>query len=150
VAEHLDWAQVADRLRSARNYWLGTTSADGSPHAAPVWGVMVDGTLFLYSLRRTAKARNIARDHRVVVHLESADDVVIVHGTLRDLGRPADRPDVLIALDAKYDSPQDAPYLPSSDPSFDVLWALAPIRAMLWRQADWEGSQARWRAQQLP
>ena len=35
----MDWAEVATRLAPARNYWLGTTTAGGAPHAAPVWGV---------------------------------------------------------------------------------------------------------------
>ncbi len=41
----------------------------GAPHAAPVWGVVTGGTLYLYSERRTRKARNLAADPRVVVHL---------------------------------------------------------------------------------
>ena len=138
------WPQVANRLAPARSYWLSTSAPDGSPHAAPLWGVVVGDTLFLYSERRTAKARNLARDDRVVVHLPDPEDVVIVHGRLIDEGRPAVRPDVLAALDAKYPDDFDRQYLPSADPGFDVLWSLAPDRAMMWAFADWEGSQARW------
>ena len=43
-------------------------------------------TLYLYSERRTVKARNLAADPRLVLHLESAEDVVIVRGTAEDLG----------------------------------------------------------------
>lgn len=32
-----------------RNYWLCTTTPAGAPHAAPVWGVVTGGTLYLYS-----------------------------------------------------------------------------------------------------
>lgn len=72
------------RLETARSYWLCTTTPDGAPHAAPVWGVVINRVLYLYSERRTIKARNLAADPRVVVHLESADDVVIVRGTAED------------------------------------------------------------------
>ncbi|HMD94273.1 MAG TPA: pyridoxamine 5'-phosphate oxidase family protein, partial [Trebonia sp.] len=82
---NLSWAEVAVRLAVARNYWLTTTSPSGAPHAAPVWGAVIDHTLCLYSERNTRKARNLAADPRLVVHLESGDDVVIVRGTAEDL-----------------------------------------------------------------
>jgi hypothetical protein len=77
-----------------------------------------------------------------VVHLESAEDVVIVN--LEDMGLPQAHADVLAALEAKYSSPQDIRYLPSADDDFDVLWRLRPRRAMLWRLDSYDASQARW------
>lgn len=144
MTEPLTWSDVAARLAPSRSYWLGTTGADGAPHAAPVWGVVVDGVLHLYSERRTLKARNLARDPRCVIHLESADDVVLVHGIAEDVGRPADQPKVVAALDAKYVDPADRPYLPSSDPDFDVVYAIRPRKAMVWRLSDYSASQQRW------
>ncbi len=73
----------------------------GSPHAAPVWGVVPDHILYLCSERRTVKARNLAAGPRVAVHLESAGDVVIVRGTAGDPGTPAQAPQVVAALPAK-------------------------------------------------
>jgi pyridoxamine 5'-phosphate oxidase-like protein len=140
----MDWPEVAARLTAARNYWLGTTSPSGAPHAAPVWGVVVGQTLYLYSERSTVKARNIAADPRVIVHLESGDDVLIVRGTAEDLGRPAGLPEVVSALAAKYTAPGDGQYLPHADPAFDVLYAIRPRSAMAWRLADYDGSQRRW------
>jgi len=140
----MEWAEVAARLAASRNYWLGTTSRSGAPHAAPVWGVVVGQTLHLYSERRTAKARNIAADPRVVVHLESADDVLIVRGTAEDLGTPGDVPEVVAALAAKYADPTDRPYLPDADPDFDVVYAIRPHTAMAWRLDDYDASQRRW------
>jgi hypothetical protein len=111
-----------------------------------VWGATVDDVLFLYSERHTVKAKNLAADPRVVIHLESTEDVVILHGTVVDLGRPQSRPDVMAALDAKYREPADAQYLPSGDADFDVLYAVRPRRALMWRLSDWDGSQQRWTA----
>lgn len=141
----LSWAEVAARLAPARSYWLGTTSPGGEPHAAPVWGVVTGGTLYLYTERRTRKARNLAADPRLVVHLESGEDVVIVHGTADDLGHPAQVPEVVAALTAKYSRPADRQYLPDADPSFDVVYAVRPRSALLWLLADYEASQRRWR-----
>jgi hypothetical protein len=141
----ISWSDVAERLASARSYWLGTCDSDGSPHAVPVWGAVVSQDLFLFSERRTAKARYVARNPNVVVHLESTEDVVIVNGLLQDLGLPQDHPNVLQALEAKYSSRVDAQYLPSTDADFDVLWRLRARRAMLWTLDDYERSQSRWR-----
>ena len=115
--EPLSWAEVAGRLAAARNYWLNTTTPSGAPHAAPVWGAVAGQTLYLYSERSTVKARNIAADPRVVVHLESGDDVVIVRGTAEELGVPAQVPEVVAALAAKYTARGDRQYLPDADPT---------------------------------
>ena len=143
----MDWPEVATRLAASRNYWLGTTTPSGAPHAAPDWGVVAGQTLYLYSERSTVKARNIAADPRVVVHLESGDDVVVVRGTAEDLGSPAGVPEVVAALAAKYTAPGDRQYLPDADPAFDVVYAVRPRSAMAWRLADYDGSQRRWAAQ---
>ena len=140
----LSWAEVAVRLAAARNYWLCTTMPSGAPHAAPVWGVVTGQTLHLYSERRTVKARNLAADPRVVVHLESGDDVVIVRGTAQDMGAPAQLPDVVAALSAKYTREGDRQYLPDADPGFDVVYAIRPESAMTWRLPEYEDSQRRW------
>ena len=144
---HITWSEVAERLRLSRSYWLATTALDGSPHVTPVWAVVVDDVLFVYSERSTVKARNIAHDDRVSVNLPDGEDVVIVQGRFVDLGRPLTRPDVVAAIVAKYDQPMDLEDLPSEDPSSnEVLWALEPTRAMVWQLADWDGSNARWSA----
>jgi hypothetical protein len=100
--------------------------------------------LYLYSERRTVKARNLAAEPRVVVHLESAEDLVIVRGTAEDLGTPAQVPEVVTALSAKYTGEQDRQYLPDADPDFDIIYAITPQSAAMWRLADYEGSQRRW------
>jgi hypothetical protein len=138
------WSDIAARLAPQRNYWVGTTNSDGSPHAAPVWGVVVADQFCLYTERRTAKARNLARDSRAVVHLESGEEVVIVHGRLDDVGGPADVPEVVEALGAKYDQPDDGQYLPSGGDSFDVIYVLRPARSLVWNLADYDASQGRW------
>lgn len=145
-SESLSWSQVAARLGPARDYWICTTTPSGAPHAAPVWGAVTGGTLYLFSERGTVKARNLAADPRVVVHLSDAEDVLIVRGTAEDVGHPSAHAEVIAALAAKYASPADRQYLPDADPAFDVLYALRPRSAMTWRLADYEASQRRWSA----
>ncbi len=140
----MTWSEVAERLSAARTYWLGTTMPSGAPHAAPVWGAVTQETLYLYSERSTLKARNLAADPRTIVHLESGEDVLIVRGVAEDLGPPSSVPAVIAALAAKYARPGDRQYLPSSDPDFDVVYAIRPQSAMAWRLDDYAASQRRW------
>lgn len=142
----LTWTEVAGRLAGWRTYWLGTTMPSGAPHAAPVWGAVTGGTLYLFSDRGTAKSRNIAADPRVLVHSEDGEDVLIVRGTAEDLGAPAQVPAVVAAFEAKYADPADRQYLPGTDPAVDVIYAVRPAAVMTWRLADYEGSQRRWPA----
>jgi Pyridoxamine 5'-phosphate oxidase len=146
----LSWREVAVKLATSRSYWLVTTNADGSPHSAPVWGVMVDDRLYIHCERKTVKARNLARDGRAVVHLESGEDVVIIRGYLDDVGLPEAARAVMNALSVKYDHPGDAHRLPSSDDSFDVLYLLRPVKALLWNLSDYEDTQQRWTAEASP
>jgi hypothetical protein len=140
----MTWADIAKRLSASREYWLSTTTPSGAPHAAPVWGVVTEETLYFYSQRNTVKARNLAADPRTVVHLESGEDVLIVSGLLDDLGTPAEVGYVVAALAAKYTRPADQQYMPGNDPDFDVVYALRPRSAMAWRLEDYAASQRRW------
>jgi hypothetical protein len=141
------WPAVITRLAPERSYWLGTVAPDGTPHATPVWGAVVDDVWYFYSERRTVKARNIAANPYVVVHLADGEDVLIVHGHAEDIGHPSTRGDVVARFAAKYTRPGDLPFLPLADPAFDVLYALRPSRALLWRLDDYERSQHRWRSE---
>ena len=139
----MTWTEVAGRLAAARTYWLGSTTASGAPHAAPVWGVVTGGTLYLYSERSTVKARNLAADARVVVHLESGEDVLIVRGVAEDLGRRRRFPAVVAALAAKYTRPEDRQYLPTAI-RLRRRSGDRPRSAMAWRLDDYAASQRRW------
>lgn len=82
----VDWQHAAEVLASAKMYWVGTVRPDGRPHAVPVWGAFVDGTLYLETGGHdTVKVRNIKANPRVVVHVERGDDVVIVEGTAEEV-----------------------------------------------------------------
>ena len=50
--------------------------------------------------------------------------VCVPRGTAEDLGTPAQVPDVVAALAAKYTGEGDRQYLPDADPDFDVVYAI--------------------------
>ncbi len=76
----LEWSWADERLEASRNYWVSTADEDGAPTAAPVWGVWLDGALYFGTNPQSRKGRNLARDPRVAIHLESGDEVVILYG----------------------------------------------------------------------
>jgi PPOX class probable F420-dependent enzyme len=96
----LAWEWAVELLVAARNYWICTTRADGGPHAAPVWGLWHDDAVVFGTSPESAKGRNLRRDPRIVIHLESGDEVVIVEGTAAEV--PFDDA-ILDAYEAKYD-----------------------------------------------
>jgi nitroimidazol reductase NimA-like FMN-containing flavoprotein (pyridoxamine 5'-phosphate oxidase superfamily) len=63
---------------------MATIGTDGRPHIVPVWGVLADDDLYLeVGAPSTAKVRHLQRDPRVAVHVDDADDVVIVERRAR-------------------------------------------------------------------
>src|ERR1035437_8545305 len=78
----LEWSWVERKLITSSSYWLVTIKPNSAPHARPVWGVYHDGTIWFSTGRSSVKGRNLAHDPRCVLHVESADDVVIVDGTV--------------------------------------------------------------------
>jgi nitroimidazol reductase NimA-like FMN-containing flavoprotein (pyridoxamine 5'-phosphate oxidase superfamily) len=73
------WEHVVERLDRGTAYWLATVTPNGRPHVVPIWGVLVEQELYLETgAPDTAKNRNLGANEEVVVHLDDADDLVIV------------------------------------------------------------------------
>jgi len=123
----LEWTWAEERLDGAHNYWVATAG----PHASPVWGLWHDGGFLFSCGSRSRKARALAADPRIVVHLESGDEVVVVEGVAEPT--TATERDV-DAYEAKYD------YRPSAG---DGWYRVLPRRALAWREADYPRSATR-------
>ena len=136
----LAWDEVAARFHDAANWWVATTGSAG-PHTVPVWGVVVADELTFYGAPDAVRSRNLAADPRLVLHLESASDVLILHGTAAAVGSAGGDPEVNAAYAAKYADPSDLEYLPDSPGHETTLrFAVTPLRAVAWRL----GSSAEW------
>jgi pyridoxine/pyridoxamine 5'-phosphate oxidase len=130
----LPWSEAERWLAEARNYWVCTTRADGRPHAAPVWGLWLEGVLVFSTSRSSAKGRNLARIPEIVVHTESGDEVVILEGAVEETELTAELAD---AYEAKY------AFRP--EPDADNVWyALPPRVAQTWRERDFAQTATRW------
>ena len=134
----LPWSDAQERLAAARNYWVATTRANGRPHVMPVWGLWWDDTFYFSTDPKSQKARNIAANPEVVVHLESGDDVVILEGRAQQFTDPELLTDFADRYDAKYGFRPD-----TNDPDFG-FFLLRPRRAFAWREADFPSSATRW------
>ena len=143
----LAWAEIAARFDDAANWWVATTGPAG-PHAVPVWGVVVADVLTFYGAPDAVRSRNLASDPRLVLHLESASDVLILHGTAAAVGPAGGDAAVNAAYAAKYADPSDLEYLPDAPANeTSLLFAVTPLRAVAWRlgsSADWDNR--RWSA----
>ena len=83
--EMLTWSFVESRMQAALNYWIVSAAASGRPHAVPVWGAWLDDLFYFVGAGR--KIRNLRANPQAVVHLESADEVVIIEGSFDEISR---------------------------------------------------------------
>jgi len=122
----LSWRWAEERLEAAHNYWVATSG----PHASPVWGLWRDGSFVFSCSQGSRKARALARDPNIVVHLESGDDVVIVEGVAEPIEPAAD---LLEEYGSKY-----GPF------GTDGAWfAVRPDRALAWQESTFPKSTTR-------
>ncbi|MET7768737.1 TIGR03667 family PPOX class F420-dependent oxidoreductase [Nocardia sp. NPDC005366] len=87
-------ARVAERLNSENVIWLTTVGPSGTPQPNPVWFQWRDGEFLIFSQADKPKVRNIARNSRISLNLNSTehgDEVAVLTGTARiDSERPSD------------------------------------------------------------
>ena len=136
----LAWSHAEERLEGARNYWIATTRPDGRPHAAPVWGVWVGGSLYFGTGRGSVKGRNLSRSPELVVHLESADDLVIIEGEVEEVRDRAS----FEAIDGAYRAKYGMGVLEAGDEGA-VWYVVRPKKAHAWLEVDFPNTATRWR-----
>lgn len=129
----LPWTYVEERMTAARNYWIVTADRASEPAATPVWGAWHAGKLYFDGAPTTRRGRNIRENSKVVVHLESGDEVVILEGEAVILDTAPERAlaeQVAAAYSAKY--AKDG-YSPTPD-QWDNggLFIFTPKKALGW------------------
>jgi PPOX class probable F420-dependent enzyme len=93
MARRLDFAtrfgrRANRRLQNEKIIWLTTVGADRTPHPRPVWFHWDGKTALIFSERRTAKLRHIARNRHVALSFNTdpdGDNVVVLIGEARVL-----------------------------------------------------------------
>lgn len=133
----LDWDWAAERLERAHNYWVASASSAGRPHAAPIWGLWLEGVFYFSTARGSRKGVNLAENPIAVVHLESGDEVVIVEGPVQEVSARKELDRLAAAYGEKYTLE-----ITFEDPA-SVVYALRPERAFAWREQDYPESATR-------
>ena len=135
----LTWDWVEERLHEAHKYWVCSVRADSRPHCVPVWGAWVEGTLYFGTDRKSVKARNFARENRIVLHLDSGDEAVIIEGNVVEakvsqplLKRIGERYIEKYVLD------------PELEDSGDLLLCVIPQKVMAWLESDYPATATYW------
>ncbi|MEX1248957.1 MAG: pyridoxamine 5'-phosphate oxidase family protein [Anaerolineales bacterium] len=131
----LPWSFAEERMAKARNYWIGTVSPDGRPHAAPVWGLWHASAFYFSTGSHSRKGRNLAAQPAVSVHSESGDEAVMFEGHVEKVSDKA----LLKALDKAYKGKYG---LPMQVPG--IIFQLNAERVFAWREKDFPESATRW------
>lgn len=100
---------IRRRLDGELVTWMTTVSRDGQPQTSPVWFLVEDDVIVVYSLDGTPRTRNIAANPRVCLNLNSTpegSEVVIIEGVaeVASDGPPANEDERYVA---KYEVPMD-------------------------------------------
>ena len=137
----LSWRHVSERLAAAKNVWVATSSAAGRPHAMPVWGVWT-GSEFQFSTSPVSrKARNLYENPHAAIHLESANQVVVIEGDVRELSESR----ALGAFLALYNPKYGWDFTPEQVSS--GVFAVRPVKAFAWLDGEgdgFSGAATRW------
>jgi len=75
---------IQERLEGELVAWMTTVNTTGQPQTSPVWFLIEDEVIVVYSLDGTPRTRNIRANSRVCLNLNSTHsggEVVIIEGT---------------------------------------------------------------------
>ncbi|HYZ10417.1 MAG TPA: pyridoxamine 5'-phosphate oxidase family protein [Actinomycetota bacterium] len=134
----LPWSWAEERLSASRNYWIVTADEAGRPHAMPVWGLWLDGSVWFSSDGDSRKARNIANRREIVVHLESGDEAVIVEGNAEEVSDREALVPFARAYEVKYGFGFDL------DHPIGLVYRVRPRVVLGWREKDFPSTATRW------
>lgn len=126
-AAPLPWRWAEERLEGARNYWVTSIGASGRPHVRPVWGLWLAGTVQFST--GAQHAANIARDSRVTVNLDDANECLIIEGDARAVTDEDVRSAFVTAYEVKYDYAMSLDFV-------DTLYVVQPSVAFGWLAFD--------------
>jgi PPOX class probable F420-dependent enzyme len=74
--------EVADMLAAERVANVATIGQNGWPHVTALWYVMRDGEPWIYTYARSQKVRNLERDDRATLLIETGDEYQELRGVM--------------------------------------------------------------------
>ena len=104
-----------------------------------MWGFWLDGALYFGTARTSRKARNLAHNAAISIHLDSGDDVVILEGTALEVDL-ADKAR-LQPLDAASRAKYKMPLIVTPEV---VLYSVRPRVVLSWTEDNFPNNATRW------
>lgn len=74
--------ELDELLTNERTLRIGTVGPDGDPHVAPLWFVWHDGAIWLNSLKRSRRTRDLASGSRVALCVDTGDEYFVLRGAV--------------------------------------------------------------------
>jgi len=143
----LPWHWAVAKLATGRNYWLVTASADGRPHALPVWAVWEESEhrIAFSCGPRSRKARNLRANPRVTVAVDDTVECLSLEGSAEVVTDPRRRQEWADRYVAKY-----RPLASELDAAFvlaHLVVEVTPERALavIEREQEFATRPTRWR-----
>ena len=121
-------------LREQRTARIGTVSPNGDPHVVPMWFVWHDGAIYMNTLKKARRTRDIELGSRVAVCIDAGYEYgelcgAVLYGSFADAG---DVPHIRKLFGEKYWSGMDIPEVKSHrwivmEPDKVVSWDFKKI-----------------------
>jgi nitroimidazol reductase NimA-like FMN-containing flavoprotein (pyridoxamine 5'-phosphate oxidase superfamily) len=122
------WEQADDKLSKEEVYWVVTSSKEGKPHSAPVWGIWKDSRFYFETGPKSVKAKNLSANPLLAFHVQDGLDTVILEGKAARLRKKGELDKLKEDYQGKYD------YTPDwSDENRQVVFEATPSVAHAWR-----------------
>lgn len=135
-----DWVQA--QMEKSQNYWICTVRPDGRPHAAPVWGVLMDNLVYFGTDAASRKGRNIQANPNLIVHLESGIECVIIEGLAEKVSDAAVFERIAPIYSAKY---KPHGYEPTAEElASSEMYRVHPQVVMAWLETSFPETATRW------
>jgi general stress protein 26 len=132
----LQWDFVSNQADSATYYWIACVNKRNGPHVAPLWGIWHENRVHFDGSPHTGWAQNLRKNPQIVVHLPSAEQVVVIEGSATTYDDDALSEEEWAILDGKYRTKysvaKGSPY-----------WYVEPRKILAWNGGDLK-AMTRW------
>ncbi len=83
--------------------WMATIRSDGRPHLVPIWFVTDGEYVYIRTMSKSVKYRNLLENPAVSVSMQDGSKPIIGEGKMTAHFPPGDREDIDRLFDDKYD-----------------------------------------------
>ena len=93
----MDDAELVAFLDEQRTVACATIGRDGAPHVMPLWYLLRDGDIWVWTYAASQKVRNLERDPRATLMVESGDRYEELRGVMLGVDAVIERGAELVA-----------------------------------------------------